>query len=229
MSKHAKTPCPGREVATFGEAAKREQQGDTLTGKQNSSTTVGKSRCGLPRSGLPSYASGESDQVCKAPESRLLSLAPADDGHPDCLLSLLLMTAIWSSRRRTVFCHYCWGQSGLSSLTTSDDGNPDSLLSLATAGDDLDCLEISQVSPKCWARGLGLSHENFSQFHPRLPPQKPYFCSVWRGPPPGGFLLSTLAPKWTASTLTCLTQHCVPVSHLLVPHQDSTSTPFGTA
>ncbi len=39
------------EVATFGEAAKREQQGDNLTGKQNSSMTLGsKSRSGLPHS-----------------------------------------------------------------------------------------------------------------------------------------------------------------------------------
>ena len=44
MSTHAKTLCLGQEVAWFGEAAKREQQGDTLTGKQNSSTTIGTSR-----------------------------------------------------------------------------------------------------------------------------------------------------------------------------------------
>ncbi len=43
MSKHAKTLCPGREVARFSEAAKRERWGDNLTGKQNSLTTVGKS------------------------------------------------------------------------------------------------------------------------------------------------------------------------------------------
>ncbi len=130
MGRRTKTPCPGREVARFSEAAKRERWGDTLTGKQNSSMTVGKSRYGLLRYGLPSHTSGESDQVCKAPESPLLSLAPADDGHPDCLLPLPLMTAIWSSRRRTVFCHCCWGQSGLSSLATFDDGNPNCLLSL---------------------------------------------------------------------------------------------------
>ncbi len=43
MSTHAKTLCPGWEVARFSEAAKRESQGDTLTGKQNSSTTLGTS------------------------------------------------------------------------------------------------------------------------------------------------------------------------------------------
>ncbi len=57
MSKHIKTPCLGWEVATFREAAQRERQGDTWTGKQNSSTTVGKSLfSGKSRSGLPSLA-----------------------------------------------------------------------------------------------------------------------------------------------------------------------------
>ncbi len=41
MSEHEKTLCPGCEVARFGEATKRERQGDNLTGKQNSSMTVG--------------------------------------------------------------------------------------------------------------------------------------------------------------------------------------------
>ncbi len=68
------------------------------------------------------------------------------------------------------------------------------------------------------ARGFGFPHENFSQFHPCLPPQ--------RVPSPDGFLLSILAPKWAAMTLTLCTQHCVPGSHLHVPHQNSTSTHF---
>ena len=42
--KHSKTPCPGWEVAKFCEAAKGEWQGDTLMCRQNSLTTVGKSR-----------------------------------------------------------------------------------------------------------------------------------------------------------------------------------------
>ncbi len=46
MHRHAKTPCPGWEVATFREAAKRERRGDNLTGKQNSSTTIGTWRLG---------------------------------------------------------------------------------------------------------------------------------------------------------------------------------------
>ncbi len=40
--------------------------------------------------------------------------------------------------------------------------------------------------------------------------------------------LRILAPKWAALTLTLCTQHCVPVSHLRVPHQNSTSTCFST-
>ncbi len=90
----------------------------------------------------------ESDQVCKAPESQLQSLAPANDGHPDCLLSSLLMTAIWSSRCWTVFSCYCWGRSGLPSLATSESSQLRKVLesplpSLDTGDDDLDSLEIS--------------------------------------------------------------------------------------
>ena len=66
---------------------------------------------------------------------------------------------------------------------------------------------------------------NFIDFYPL---KKSYLCSVWHGPPPGGLLLSILAPKWAASTLTQCTQHCVPVSQLHVPHQNSTSTCFST-
>ncbi len=40
--------------------------------------------------------------------------------------------------------------------------------------------------------------------------------------------LSILVPKWAALTLTLYTQHCVPVSHLQVPHQISTPTRFST-
>ena len=61
------------------------------------------------------------------------------------------------------------------------------------------------------------------------PFKQSYFSSVWRAPPPpGGLLLSILAPKWAALTLTQCTHHCVPVSQLHVPHQNSTSTCFST-
>ncbi len=60
------------------------------------------------------------------------------------------------------------------------------------------------------------------------PLKKPYYSPVWRAPFPGGLLLSTLAPKWAALTLTLCAQHCVPVSHLHVPHQHSAST-FSTS
>ncbi len=66
-------------------SCEKERPGDTLTCKQNSWATVGKSR-----SGLPSLATADSDQVHKAPESWLPSLATADDGNPDCLISFLL-------------------------------------------------------------------------------------------------------------------------------------------
>ncbi len=52
MSKHAKKLCLGQEVARFSEAAKRERQGDNLTGKQNSSMTVRKS-CAYDLASLP--------------------------------------------------------------------------------------------------------------------------------------------------------------------------------
>ncbi len=84
---------------------------------------------------------------------------------------------------------------------------------------------------KMSAFGSGFFHENFSPFHPLLPPQIVIFlfCLACPPPPPGGLLLSILAPKWAAWTLIQCTQHCVPVSHLRVPHQNSTSTRFSTA
>ncbi len=42
-------------------------------------------------------------------------------------------------------------------------------------------------------------------------------------------LLSTLTPKWAALTFNHCTEHCVPVSHLHVPHQIFTPTRFSTA
>ena len=60
------------------------------------------------------------------------------------------------------------------------------------------------------------------------PLKKPNFSPVWHGPPLVVFLLSTLTPKWAALTLTLCAQHCVPASHLHVPHQKFTSTRFRT-
>ncbi len=58
--------------------------------------------------------------------------------------------------------------------------------------------------------------ENFKPFE-ALTPSKAKFQSCLACPPPlVVFLLSTLAPKWTALTLTQCTQRCVPVSHLYV-------------
>ncbi len=80
-----------------------------------------------PRSGLPSLATAESDQVREAQESGLSSLATADDndGHPDCLLSLLLgmndldclllirLSLISSAKLQTAIPRYWWWRSGL--------------------------------------------------------------------------------------------------------------------
>ncbi len=46
---------------------------------------------------------------------------------------------------------------------------------------------------------------------------------------PVGLFLNAQAPKWAVLTLKLCTQHCARVSHLHVPHQNSTSTWFSTA
>ncbi len=114
MKLHAKISCLGREAAGFGEATKREWQGDTLTGKQNSSTTVGKSWSGLLHLLLLRLIRSSKlrsptalSRYCWWWQLGLLSLTPADDGHPDCLFSLMQMTA-----NQTAFSRYCWGWSG---------------------------------------------------------------------------------------------------------------------
>ncbi len=61
-----------------------------------------------------------------------------------------------------------------------------------------------------------------------FPLKKPLFSPVWHGPPLVVLLLSILAPKWAALTLTLCTQHCVPASHVRVPHRNSISTCFCT-
>ncbi len=60
-------------------------------------------------------------------------------------------------------------------------------------------------------------------------PWKSHISVLFGIPPPGGLLLSILAPKWAASTLNLCTQHCVPVSQLHIPRPNSTSTCFSTA
>ncbi len=79
-----------------------------------------------------------------------------------------------------------------------------------------------------WPGGWDSSMKISGHFIHVFPLKQPLFSPVWHGPPPGGLLLSILAPKWAALTLTLCTQHCVPVSHLCVPHQNSTSTCFST-
>ncbi len=70
--RHAKTPCPGWEVATFRKAAKGERRGDSLTDKQNSLTTIGTWRLG--------------------------TAAFSETSDQDCILSLLLRPAIWTDQ-----------------------------------------------------------------------------------------------------------------------------------
>ncbi len=62
---------------------------------------------------------------------------------------------------------------------------------------------LGSESPWKWWAGEGQdsSMNIWGQFHHL---KKPNFSSLWHAPPPGGLLLSTLAPKWAASTLTCV-------------------------
>ena len=79
---------------------------------------------------------------------------------------------------------------------------------------------------KCLPLGLDSSMKISANFIHFYPLKKPYFCSIWRGPP----------SRWPSSE-HCSTemgsldidQHCVPVSQLLIPHQNSTSTCFSKA
>ncbi len=84
---------------------------------------------------------------------------------------------------------------------------------------------------KMSAFGFGFFHENFSQFHPLLPPEKAIFqsCLAWTHPPLVVSLLSILAPKWASWTWALCTQHCVPESNPHVPQQILTPTRFSTS
>ncbi len=68
---------------------------------------------------------------------------------------------------------------------------------------------------------------NFIHFPPPLQNAKFQLSLACSPSPPGGLHLST--PKWAPLTLTLCTQHCVPVSQLHVPHQNSASTYFSKA
>ncbi len=98
-------------------------ESDTLTGRQNSSTTIRKSRSGLPHSllvrviqaafslycwvwSVPQSSGVRTafSRYCRWRSSGLPSLATSESDQ-DCLLSLL------QSLIRTVFSRYCWGRS----------------------------------------------------------------------------------------------------------------------
>ena len=159
MCKHWKKPCSGWEVAMFCEAAKREQQGDTLTCKQNSSATVGKSQSGL--TGLQSFRVRTALSLyCWWWQSGLPSLATTNDSHPDCLLSLLLGT-IWTLDSLEI--------SQLSEVRTF------SMLAHGARGPgEWILVEMVGQGVTCqpWAFFFCKS---FSPFHPLLPPEKVKF------------------------------------------------------
>ncbi len=81
---------------------------------------------------------------------------------------------------------------------------------------------LGSESPwKWWARGSGFPHENFSQL---LPPEKAKFLFCLScPPPPGGLVLSILAPKWAVLTLTSVwnivSQSHIYTFHIKIPPQ----------
>ncbi len=81
----------------------------------------------------------------------------------------------------------------------------------------------SESQWKGWARGSGFPYENFSQNHPLLPPQKAKFLFCMACPPSRWPPLSTRAPKWAASTLTCVLnivfQYHIYTFHIKIPPQ----------
>ncbi len=70
-----------------------------------------------------------------------------------------------------------------------------------------------------WPGGWDCHMKISGHFIHFFPLKKPLFSLFGMPSSPSDFLLSTLAPKWAALTLTQCTQHCVPVSHLHIPHQ----------
>ncbi len=76
---------------------------------------------------------------------------------------------------------------------------------------------------KCLPLGLDSSMKISANFIPVYPLKELYFRSVWHDPPPGGLLLSTLAPKWAAFTLICVlnivSQYRIYTSHINIPLQ----------
>ena len=77
---------------------------------------------------------------------------------------------------------------------------------------------------KWWARGSGFFCKNFSPFHPLLPPEKAIFLFCLACPPSRWLPFEHSGTKTDSLDIDLCTEHCVPVSHLHVPHQNSTST-----
>ncbi len=164
-------------------------------------------------------------RYCQWWPSGLSSLSTAGDDL-DCLL-LILLSLISSAKLHTAIPRYWWWRSGLpwdfptvvdesclpvkvspcrsllaasQNITTSQSGHGVSAC-LLKAAEGLG----SESQWKWWARGSGFFCKNFSPFHQCLPPWTSQISLLFGMPPsPNGFLLSTLAPKWAASTLTCV-------------------------
>ncbi len=169
------------------------------------------------------------------------SLAPANDGHPDCLLSLLLsvirskdLITLSSSESWHSGCPKCrrWvlftGQVVTPLLTFHCFTKPSNLLTptwvfcMLAHGAEGPGEWIPWENVCLWVQILPWKFQPISS---TFTPWKSHISVLFgMAPPPGGLLLSILAPKWAALTLTLCTEHCVPVSHLHVPHQNSTST-----
>ena len=151
-------------------AAKRERKGDNLTGKQNSSTTLGTSRCG--RSRLPSLTTSECDQIRGRSEQPRSGLPFLTTTECDQVLGPDHIVAI----------HIKMSQVSSMSFVYLSSCHPFALFLL---------LVFAYLLESHWkmsAFGSGLFHENFTRFHPLLPLQKATFvfclvCPPSRWPP----------------------------------------------
>ena len=79
---------------------------------------------------------------------------------------------------------------------------------------------------KCQPGGQDFSMKISADFIHFYPLKKPHLCSVWRGPPSRWPSFEHSSSKMGSLHIDLCTEHCVPVSQLHVPHQNSTSTCF---
>ena len=244
------TLCPGWEVARFGEATKREQQGDNLTGKQNVLMTIGTSRYMFVSAIFTPFAGAECRSLLHFLVPWAISLSPSHGlcCNPNCYMFTGLKRSErmgpdhWSQKEwENAVIHSLSVQfAGLRECSHPLPSCPDchgrEPSNLATWTQGICMLTHSARGPGEWIPvemvdlGVQILPWKFQPISSMFTPWKSLISLLFgMAPSPGDFLLSTLAPKWAALTLTLYTQHCVPVSHLHVPHQNSTSTCFSTA